>query len=83
MEGLSEVLGPKQFYVPIIMGIAAWIKKYTKTRKELIPLIVIALSAIAQCLVDGGADYFSVLKGLVWGFTTVGLYSAGKNTMGK
>ena len=76
-------VGLKQLFVPAIMGIAAYFKQYLGLSPRLVPVLVVALSVIAQCLVNQEANLITVLQGLGWGFGSVGLYSAVKNTVEK
>lgn len=80
---LVEIAGDvslKTLAIPVIMGFAQWIKKYTTISNKAIPLIVVLLCTAVECLAGGNVSLHTVLKGAGWGFVTVGLYSAAKNT---
>ncbi len=73
-------VGVKSLAIPVIMGFAAWLKKYTVVSNKAIPLIVVAMCVAVECFAAGNASAYTILKGAGWGFVTVGLYSAAKNT---
>lgn len=75
----------KGLYLPIVWFFAWWLKNRTIIDNGTIPVFVVAMCAVGQCigtLLSGGSiGYTTVMAGAMWGVVAVGGHSGFKNVL--
>ena len=83
VEIADPILSFKQAYVPVVMGFAYYLKNHTSISSKVLPLFVVAMGVIGQCvataMAGGEINTFTVMTGITWGFGMIGIHSGVKN----
>jgi hypothetical protein len=81
----NATVGFKQAYVPVVMGFAWYMKHHLALSNKVIPLFVIGMAVVGQCIATTIAGdtvgYMTVMSGITWGFGMVGIHSGVKNLL--
>jgi hypothetical protein len=75
------------YVIPVVMGLAAYLKAYWGLSPRLLPLVVMGLATggnmVLAAVFKQPIDIAVVFGGLIAGLTSLGLYSGAKNTVQK
>lgn len=75
------------YLIPVVMGLAAYLKLYWGLSPRLVPLVVMGLAAggniILAAALGQPIDLAVIFGGLIAGLVSLGLYSGVKNTIQK
>jgi hypothetical protein len=80
LDALAEF---KAVYLPVVWFLAWWLKNKTYIDNGTIPIFVLGMCALGQCLATLMAgetvSYMTVMAGLAWGVGAMGSHTGAKN----